>query len=315
MPPAPNSSSLQKSSSPDYPLLAREVLKVSGEALASKLLPALYIVATPIGHRGDISLRALITLASVEAIACEDTRTSGALLTSYGIRKPLLAYHDHNANEAGDKLIERIRDGEAIALISDAGLPLISDPGYRLVQQAQQAGITVTVIPGASAVLTALAGSGLPTDAFFFAGFLPAKSVARRKAIIALKHMPGTLIFYESPQRIGATLVDLVAELGQTRAACVARELTKLFEESRRGTLGELAAYYEEREVKGEIVLLVGAAVEEEKATAHDIDAMLLDALADNSTRDAAALVSEATGAKKSEIYARALQLATKIKR
>jgi 16S rRNA (cytidine1402-2'-O)-methyltransferase len=272
-------------------------------------LPAgLYVVATPIGHLGDISLRALATLAAAETIACEDTRPSGAMLAKYGIKKPLIAYHDHNAAKQRPHILRRVAGGEAVALISDAGMPLIADPGYKLVRACHEAGLAVTVIPGASAAITALAGSGLPTDRFFFAGFLPPKSAARKKAIASLRDIPATLIFYEAPQRLASSLADLAAGLGKTREAVVARELTKLFEESRHGALEELAAFYEEREVKGEITLVV-APPEESADAAVDLDALLKKHMKDMSLRDAVAAVAALTGIKKGAVYARALAM------
>jgi 16S rRNA (cytidine1402-2'-O)-methyltransferase len=297
----------KRTSSPDYPRLAREVAERSGDMPPSK--PGLYVVATPIGHLGDITLRALVTLMQADVVTCEDTRVSGALLAKYGIKKPLLPYHDHNAASAGPKILEKIASGAAVALISDAGMPLISDPGYRLVSACREAGYPVTVIPGANAALTALAGSGLPTDAFHFTGFLPAKSAARQKAIAGLKMVLGTLVFYEAPQRLAAMLDDLAKGLGKERPAAVARELTKLFEETRRGTLGELADFYRDHEVKGEITVLVGPAQESRAENAANIDELLKQALHTESLRDAAAAVSEMTGVKKSDVYARALKL------
>jgi 16S rRNA (cytidine1402-2'-O)-methyltransferase len=286
------------------------VVETSRDAAPSK--PGLYVVATPIGHLGDITLRALVTLARADVVACEDTRVSGGLLSKYGIKKPLLPYHDHNAATAGPKILEKIAGGAAVALISDAGMPLVSDPGYRLVCTCQEAGYPVTVIPGANAALTALAGSGLPTNEFHFVGFLPSKKIARQKAIDDLRSIPGTLIFYEAPPRLGDALADMAKGLGADRSAAVARELTKFYEETRRGTLGELAEYYAERDVKGEIVVLVGAAAEKAEAEKPDIDALLKQALRTESLRDAVATVSEMTGAKKSDVYAQALKLSGK---
>ncbi len=272
----------------------------------------LYVVATPIGHLGDVTLRALMTLANVERIACEDTRVSGGMLSKYGIKKPLIAYHDHNADHAGGSILRAIQDGQAVALISDAGMPLISDPGFGLVNACLKAGYPVTVIPGANAALTALAGSGLPTDRFHFCGFLPPKSVARRKALTSMLEIPGTLIFYEAPQRLAETLADMASVFGDDRAAAVARELTKLFEEQRRGTLGELAEHYATHDVKGEIVILVAPRTDSAEASTADIDALLAEALRTQTLRDAVAAVSDLTGVKKNEVYARALKLAEK---
>ena len=312
--PMSSSSETQKTSSPDYPLLAQKLLETfraepSGDAASSKLPCGLYIVATPIGHLGDITLRGLVTLASVDTIACEDTRVSGGLLAKYGIKKPLIAYHDHNTAQAGARVLEHIAAGRSVALVSDAGMPLISDPGYPLVRACCEAGYGVTVIPGANAAITALAGSGLPTDRFTFAGFLPPKSAARRTALTALRDVPGTIVVYETSPRLATSLADAAAVFGATRQVVVARELTKFFEETRRGSLGELAEFYAAHEVKGEIVILFAPAEKAAEFAAHDLDALLTTTLRDHTLRDAVAVVSDITGMKKSVIYARALQI------
>jgi len=303
----------KKKSSLDYPLLAQKLIEASGVSVSSKPLeplPAgLYIVATPIGHRGDITMRALITLAQADMIACEDTRTSGSLLSGYGIpHKKLLSYHDHNEDGRKLEIMRHIESGLAIALISDAGMPLIADPGYRLVHACREQGLSVTVIPGANAALTAMAGSGLPTDHFYFAGFLPNKTTARQKTLVAVAQIPATLVFYEAPQRLAASLRDMAAVFGATRHAVVSRELTKLFEETRRGTLTELADYYGANEVKGEIVILVAPA-DVNDTPAFDLDTLLREHMQKLSLRDAVATVCDITGLKKSDVYARALQL------
>jgi 16S rRNA (cytidine1402-2'-O)-methyltransferase len=300
-----------KPTSIDYPFLAQKLIEASGEMSLSKPSSGLYVVATPIGHRGDITLRALVTLAAMDLIACEDTRVSGALLKSYGIKARLISYHDHNAEAQRPQILRHLQDGHSVALISDAGMPLIADPGFRLVCAVREAGYPVTVIPGANAALTALAGSGLPSDHFFFAGFLPPKSTARRQALSALKSIPATLICYETAPRLAASLADCAAILGATRQAAVARELTKKFEETRRGALGELAAHYAAHTVKGEIVLLFGPPTEDEKPS-HDLAALLQDHLARLSLRDAVAAVSVLTGEKKNIVYAAALRLGKK---
>lgn len=265
------------------------------------------MVATPIGHLGDITLRALVTLAQVDAIACEDTRVSGGMLSKYGIKKPLMACHDHNEKDMADKMVAAMQAGQSIAYISDAGMPLISDPGFRLVTACRQAGVAVTIIPGANAALTALAGSGLPTDQFHFYGFLPAKAEARRKALEEIAAQPGTLIFYEAPQRLPDSLTAMAATLGGDRPVTIARELTKLFEEYRSGTLAELAADYAGTEVKGEVVVCVGPSVAERPAV--DWEAMLEKALQHETLRDAVTAVSAATGVKKSIVYTKALEM------
>jgi 16S rRNA (cytidine1402-2'-O)-methyltransferase len=283
---------------------------VSGTAMEAKALPAgLYLVATPIGNLADISLRALETLAAVDLIACEDTRVTRKLLDRYSIDAPLLAYHDHNAAAARPKIMGKIADGAAVALVSDAGTPLISDPGYKLVEAAHAAGLAVTAIPGASSVLTALTLAGLPTDRFFFEGFLPAKQVARSGRIAELRTVPATLVVFESGPRIAAALADLANGLG-ARDAAICRELTKLHEEVRRGDLAALAAAYAEgAETRGEFVIVI-APPKEIAASAEDIDQLLREALRNASLKDAVSAVAAATGASRRDLYQRALALA-----
>ena len=281
-------------------------------AEAEPLAPGLYVVATPIGNLADISIRALMTLAAADAVLAEDTRITKRLLAHYGIATPLVSYHEHSGENVRDRVIARLREGAALALVSDAGTPLVSDPGYRLVEAAITENLPVIPIPGASAALAALVVSGLRTDRFFFEGFLPAKSGARRNRLAELADMPGTLVLYEAPHRLTESLADAAEVLGP-RPSAVARELTKFFETVRRGTLAELAsAYAGEPPPKGEIVLLIGAASGE--ARAAEIEAGLDDriraALAHHSIKDAAALVAAETGAPKREVYGRALALA-----
>jgi 16S rRNA (cytidine1402-2'-O)-methyltransferase len=285
-------------------------------AEAEPLRPGLHVVATPIGNLGDISFRALATLAAADAVLAEDKRVTRNLLAHYGISTPLMAYHEHNASVVRPHLIARLQAGAALALVSDAGTPLISDPGFKLVAEAAEAGIEVVSVPGASAVLAALSVAGLPTDRFFFEGFLPPKSSARRERIAALATIPGTLVFFESPRRVAETLVDLVAVLGP-RQAVIARELTKHFETVRRGTLIELADQLaREATPKGEIVLLVGAPdADAVGLSPEDIDAALRTALEKLSVKDAAAVVSAQTGQPRRQIYARAVQLAAERER
>ena len=269
---------------------------------------ALVLVATPIGNLGDITARALEGLRSADVIACEDSRVTVKLLQHAGIEKPLLPYHDHNAEIMRPKLLARIAAGERVALVSDAGTPLISDPGYKLVQAVVEAGLGVTMLPGPSAPIMALALSGLPSDRFLFGGFLPAKRKARREAIAAAARAPVTLIFFETAPRLLESLRDLHAVLADRKAA-VARELTKLFEEVRRESLSQLIAHYEQAGApKGEIVIVVGPP-EEERASAEDVDTLLRQALERMSVKDAAATVAAATGAPKRTVYARALEL------
>jgi 16S rRNA (cytidine1402-2'-O)-methyltransferase len=270
----------------------------------------LSIVATPIGNAGDITLRALDTLGRVAAVVCEDTRVTSKLFAIHAIRAPMIAYHDHNAERVRPQLVARLQAGEALALVSDAGTPLVSDPGYKLVRACLDAGIAVTALPGASAMLAALVLAGLPTDRFFFAGFLPAKSGARRTEIEGLKAIPGTLVIYESPQRLAECLADLAALLGD-RPAAVTRELTKRFEEARRGRLAALAKHYAEAETpKGEVVIVIGPPEEKTDTPADaDVDALLRKALAGASLRDAVDAVAVATGLKRRHVYQRALAL------
>ncbi len=276
---------------------------------APPLEPGLYVTATPIGNLGDVTLRALATLAAADIIACEDTRVSSRLTTHYGISARLIAYNDHNAAAQRPKLLATIAEGGAAALISDAGTPLISDPGYRLVAEAIEAGFAVVPIPGASAVTTALSAAGLPTDTFLFAGFLPPKEAGRRKRLAELAATQATLVFYEAPQRLADSLRDMAEVLGGGRLAVVAREITKLFETFRRGTLDELAAQFgDEAEPKGEIAVLVGAPLER-ALTPEAVDGALRDALRNTGVSEAAATVAAATGLPKRQLYARALQL------
>jgi 16S rRNA (cytidine1402-2'-O)-methyltransferase len=298
----------EKTSSPDYPQLGRMLVEVSRNGNTCKPVPGLYLIATPIGHLGDITLRALAILTQADVIACEDTRISGVLLQAFGIKKQTFSYHDHNADARRPEVMQRLAHGEVVALISDAGMPAIADPGFKLVRDCRDAGFSVTMIPGANAALTALASSGLPTDQFTFVGFLPPKSAARKKSIAPFKPSAATLIFYESPQRLAASLADLAETLGADRPAAVARELTKFYEEMRRGTLGELAKHYASNEAKGEIVILVGKN-EGTEPDASDIDALLSERLKHLSVRDAVAEVAEMTGIPKKEAYARALKL------
>ena len=275
----------------------------------SKLPGGLYLVATPIGNTADITLRALDVIARADTLACEDSRVTGKLLARHGIKARLTPYHDHNAATARPRLLAKLAAGESVALVSDAGTPLISDPGYKLVRAALDKGIAVTTVPGASAVLSALTLSGLPSDRFFFGGFLPAKRAGRRKAIAELAAIPATLVFFESMPRLAACLADLAALLGN-REAAVARELTKMFEEVRRGALADLAAgYAEQGPPKGEAVIVIGPPARE-KADAEGLETKLTRALAEMSVRDAASLVAAETGLPRRQVYVRALALA-----
>lgn len=276
---------------------------------APALEPGLYVVATPIGNLRDITLRALATLAAADLIACEDTRVTRVLTRHYGIDTELMAYHEHNADRQRPKLLAALAAGKVIALVSDAGTPLVSDPGFRLVGDMVAAGHRVIPIPGASALLTALVAAALPTDTFLFAGFLPNRTVGRKKRLAALGDIPATLIFYESPHRTLDSLVDMAETLGPDRPAVVARELTKTFETVRRGTLGSLAeAYGGEAPPKGEIVILIGPP-QETAPEAEEVDTLLSRLLAEHPLKQAAALAATATGLPKRELYQRALEL------
>ncbi len=282
---------------------------IAGEMLdAPAIESGLYIVATPIGNLRDITLRALEVLTAANVIACEDTRVTRKLTEHYGIATPLTPYHEHNAEEARPKLLARLADGDVIALVSDAGTPLISDPGYKLVRAACEAGHTVSALPGASAVLAALNVAALPTDRFFFEGFLPPKQTARQKRIAALANIPATLVLFESGPRIADTLADLAAQFGERQAA-ICRELTKLHEEVRRGALAQLARDYASGgETRGEFVVVV-APPAEDAPRADDLDALLRRALTRVSVKDAVGEVALATGLPRREVYQRALDL------
>jgi 16S rRNA (cytidine1402-2'-O)-methyltransferase len=289
---------------------ARRYLLNGSPVVAPALAGGLHLVATPIGNLRDITLRALEVLAAADLIACEDTRVTRRLLDHYGIATALTPYHDHNAAQARPKLLGRLAHGDAIALVCDAGTPLISDPGYKLVRAARENGVSVTALPGASAVLAALAVSALPTDRFFFEGFLPAKEGARRTRIAALRHLPATLVMFESGPRIAAALAELAAGLG-AREAAICRELTKLHEEVRRGDLATLARHYAgAAETRGEFVIVVAPAERDASANEPgDTDALLRQALARRTLKEAVAEVAVVTGRPRREVYQRALAL------
>jgi 16S rRNA (cytidine1402-2'-O)-methyltransferase len=274
---------------------------------AEPLTPGLYVVATPIGNLGDITVRALATLAAAETVLCEDTRTSGKLMERFAIRTKLSPYHEHNAQKARPHILERLQQGATIALISDAGMPLVSDPGYRLVKEAVELGIPVTACPGPSAVLTGLALSGLPTDRFLFAGFVPQKQGERRRLFAEFEKLRATLIFFESPHRIIETLHDLATAL-PGRAVAVTRELTKLHEEVLRGQAQEIAVQLAARAaVKGEITLLVGPPTEDEPASDADIDTAINNALSTMPASKAASEVAKRFNLNRAGIYQRIL--------
>jgi len=271
------------------------------------LAPGLYIVSTPIGNLRDLTFRALDVLAAADLILAEDTRVSGKLLSAYGLSKKLERYDDHTGDRARPRILEQLAGGARIALISDAGTPLVSDPGYKLVREAAAQGLAVIPIPGASAVLAALAVAGLPTDRFLFAGFPPPKSAARRTMFGELAGIRATLVFYETGPRLAESLADMAAVFGP-REAAVARELTKLYETCIRGPLPDLAADPRLQSPKGEIVVLVGPG-REEAATAEDADRALADALKRLPPTEAAAEVAKALGLPRRELYRRALDL------
>ena len=279
---------------------------------AGTLAPGLYLVATPIGNARDITLRALDVLAAADVLAAEDTRTARRLLEIHGVRRDLrrlVAYHDHNGALVRPRLLAALAEGRSVALVSDAGTPLVADPGFRLAAEARAAGHAVTAVPGASALLAALSVAGLPTDRFLFAGFLPPKRAARRRALAGLAAVPATLVFYESPRRMAECLADMAEVLGAEREAAVCRELTKRFEEARRGGLGALAAAYAgEPDPRGEVVLLAGPPVAA-APTGAELDDALEAALDGQSVRDAAAEAAAALGLPRREVYARALAL------
>lgn len=280
-----------------------------GEATfnAKPLEPALYLVATPIGNLGDMTIRALETLAGVDLVACEDTRTSRVLLDRYGITTKPVSYHVHNEASSGARLLDDIAGGKAVALISDAGTPLVSDPGGRIAADARARGIRVVPIPGASAVLAALSIAGLPSERFLFEGFLPAKQTQRRSRLASLGSLDVTLLFYEAPHRLSETLADMASVYGPDRLAAVCRELTKTFEECVQGPLGELSARYPaDANVRGEIVIVV-APPSEAATTTADIDGLLRSLIAEMPASKAAAEASRLTGEPKGDLYKRIL--------
>jgi 16S rRNA (cytidine1402-2'-O)-methyltransferase len=246
---------------------------------------ALYLVATPIGNLADITHRAIDVLNNVELIACEDTRHTRKLLQHYGIGTRTVSYHEHNEQERARQLIELLRDGKDVAVVSDAGTPSISDPGFRLVRAAIENDVQIVPVPGPSALISAVIAAGLPTDEFFFGGFLPARSNARRTRLTELRSVPGTLIFYEAPHRLAETLRDALETLGE-REAVVARELTKLHEEIRRGRLSELAEHYSKEDPRGEIVLLIDRTILETTDRKDRTDSKTVSSLVDQFERD-----------------------------
>lgn len=274
--------------------------------------PGLHVVATPIGNLADITLRALAVLSAADLIACEDTRVTRKLAEHFGFRGRLVSYHEHNATARQPQILEALAEGRVVALVSDAGTPLLSDPGYRLVRAAVEAGHPVHAVPGASALLAGLVASGLPSDHVWFEGFLPAKAGPRRERLQAIAALPATSVIYESPRRIAATLTELSGLVAADRPAVVARELTKRFEEIRRDTVARLAASYAaEATPKGEIVLMIGPAGEAEAAAARpepgEIDSRLKALAAELGVKEAAGRLAAETGLKRRDLYQRAL--------
>ncbi|TMJ57689.1 MAG: 16S rRNA (cytidine(1402)-2'-O)-methyltransferase [Alphaproteobacteria bacterium] len=287
---------------------------VAGHVLsAPKPAPGLYVVATPIGNLGDVTLRALETLAGVDIIACEDTRITRRLTERYGITAVLKPYHEHNAALARPKILERLAQGESIALVSDAGTPLISDPGFKLVREVSAAGHRVIALPGPSSVLNALSVAALPTDRFFFEGFLPPKQTARRARISELSRIDATLVLFESGTRVQDSLRDLAEAMGM-RLAAICREMTKLHEDVRRAPVAELARSADTLETRGEFVLVIGPpAADAQTMTKDAVDELLRSSLQRDSLKDAVAHAVELSGRPRREIYARALALAKEI--
>jgi len=287
---------------------------VGGHVLiAPKAVPGLHLVATPIGNLGDITLRALETLAGVDIIACEDTRITRRLTERYAISAQLKSYHEHNAAQARPKILERLAQGASIALVSDAGTPLISDPGFKLVREVSAAGHRVIALPGPSSVLNALSVAALPTDRFFFEGFLPPKETARRARISELSRIDATLVLFESGTRVRDSLRDLAEVMGM-RLAAICREMTKLHEEVSRAPVAELARSADTLETRGEFVLVIAPpAADAQTMTKDAVDELLRSSLQRHSVKDAVAHAVELSGRPRREIYARALELAKEI--
>ena len=306
----PNNEKTAVSSGDSRPLtISKRIAEMLEFELSRPLAPGLYLVSTPIGNLSDMSLRALVTLEKADLVFCEDTRHSRKLFTHFGISRDTHAYHDHNAARVRPRILARVKAGQSVAIISDAGTPLISDPGNKLVREAREAGLPVFAIPGASAALAALTISGLPTDRFFFEGFLPPKTAARKKRLTELKGIPATLIFYEAPSRVPAMLDDLASVLG-ARQGVVAKELTKLHEGTVCGTLAELAeSAAGELGEKGEFVVMAGPPVEVEVDDDAIVSALETALQEEASFRDAVQEVTQAFGLPRNRVYKLALAL------
>jgi len=293
------------------PIRANSAAQSSSTAITVNtisLSPALYVVSTPIGNLRDITLRALDVLKNATTILAEDTRQTRKLLNAYDITTPLTAYHDHNAAKRVPALIERLKAGETLALVSDAGTPLVSDPGFKLARAAVEAGLPVIPVPGASAVLAALIASGLPSDSFTFAGFLPSKSAARITALEAYKNTPGTLIFFESGGRLSDSLLDMQLALGD-RHAVIARELTKRYEETRKGSIDALRETLVSDPARGEIVVLLAPKAKNDIWSEADVDAALMDSIKDMGLKRASTHVAVLSAWPKRDVYQRALTI------
>lgn len=296
--------------SPDRPPeSSARTFTVAGQLVnAPRAAPGLHLVATPIGNLSDITLRALETLAGVDIVACEDTRITRRLIERYSIAASLMQYHEHNATVARPKILEALARGSSIALVSDAGTPLISDPGFKLVREVSAAGIPVIALPGPSSVLAALSVAALPTDRFFFEGFLPPKQTARRTRLAELARIDATLVMFESGARVQDSLQDLAGIMGE-REAAICREMTKLHEEVRRATVSELAAIVDDLETRGEFVLVIGPPAADAGMSDNALDDLLRSSLTRGSVKDAVAHAMEVSGRPRREIYARALAL------
>ena len=288
-------------------LVGAALAEQAAREMAEPLAGGLYIVATPIGNLGDMTVRAATTLARADAILCEDTRVSRTLLSRYAIKRPLRAFHEHNEEAEQVRVLAELADGHAIALISDAGTPLLSDPGFKLVRAVVAEGHAVVALPGASAVLAGLTMSGLPTDSFFFGGFLPARQIARRSRLEQLATVPASLVLFESPSRLAETLGDVAIILG-AREVVVARELTKHFQEIRRGSAANLSREIEAEGVKGEIVLVIAPPPPRETSDDAIVEALRRE-MATSSLRDAARIVADDLGAARSRVYQIGLRL------
>lgn len=288
------------------------------ENLARQNFPAgtLYVIATPIGNACDITLRALKALQLADAVACEDTRNTAQLMSQYGLKKRLIAVHQHNERERAEQVINHLRNGERMALVSDAGTPAISDPGARLVDAVIAAGLRVMPLPGACAITTALSASGLIDTSFHFIGFLPSKATQRNTTLQQLRSETNTLVFYEAPHRVAETIQSMLQQFGSERKIVIARELTKLFEEIHRCTLGETEQWLTDNpnRNKGEFVLIVEGAVPDPETTHQDSERILQILLAECSVKQASSLASKITGQKKNQLYERALALKEEVK-